>query len=196
MVTPGVTPVDEQEPRARGIALWLVPEPAAAQPIARLIATLAKRLGTPSFDPHITLLAGLTRPAEEVVRRTEGVATGIDGPLLLSPRPPEGTDEPFRCLYLPVGPTFNLLALQALARATFGVDPEGPFEPHLSLVYGWLAPSERIALVGEIAAELPGRTRFDTLDVVKTEGPVSRWSRIARFQLGGSPVAGQDHDED
>jgi hypothetical protein len=140
----------------------------------------------------VTLLSGLTRPADAVVRKAEGVAMGIDGPLLLSPGPPQGTDEPLRCLYLPIGPTFNLLALQALARATLGVDREDPFEPHLSLVYGRLPSSDRIALAREIAAELPGRTRFDTLDVVRTTGPVSRWRRSARFPLGGSPVTGQD----
>jgi 2'-5' RNA ligase len=195
MVRDEASEVAKREPRARGTSLWLVPEPVAAEALGRLITTLARRLGTPSFEPHVTLLSGLTRPAEEVVRKAEGVASGIDGPLLLSPGPPEGRDEPFQCLYLPVGPTFNLLALQALARATIGVDTEGPFEPHLSLVYGRLDSAQRSALAREVAAELPGRTRFDTLDVVRTTGPVPEWRRIGRFHLGG-PSAGRDHEPD
>jgi 2'-5' RNA ligase len=195
MVRDQASEVAGQEPRGRGTSLWLVPEPVAAEALGRLITTLARRLGTPPFEPHVTLLSGLTRPAEEVVRRAEGVASGIDGPLRLTPGPPAGSDEPFRCLYLPIGPTFNLLALQALARATFGVDPEGAFEPHLSLVYGRLESSQRIALAREVASELPGRTRFDTLDVVRTTGPVPEWRRIGRFHLG-SPTFGRDHEPD
>jgi len=195
MVRDEASEVAGGEPRARGIALWLVPEPEAGQALGRLIATLARRLGTPPFDPHVTLLAGLTRPAEEVARRAEGVANGIESALTLSLRTPEGTEEPFRCLYLPVQPTFNLLAAQALARATFGVDQEGSFAPHLSLVYGRLEAAQKVALASEVATELPGPTRFDTLDVVRTTGPVSRWGRIARFRLG-SPAAGQYGERD
>lgn len=182
---------DTGEPRARGVALWLVPEPEARQVLGRLITTLARRLGTPPFEPHVTLLSGLIRPAE-VMRKAEGVANAIESALTLSLRPPEGAEDPFRCLHSPVPPTFNLLAAQALARATFRADPEGPFAPHLSLVYGRLPASERIALAREIVAELPERARFDTLDVVKTPGPVSRWSRIGRFPLGGIQVTGRE----
>jgi 2'-5' RNA ligase len=128
---------------------------------------------------------------DEVVRRAEGVAAGIEGPIALSLQGPVGGDDPFRCLYLPVGPTFNLLTAQALARAAFGQDEEAPFAPHLSLVYGRMEASQRLALAHEIASELPGQARFDRLQVVRTTGPVSEWRHLARFPLG-SPGIGQD----
>lgn len=176
---------------ARGVSLWLVPEGEAQAALARLIADLASRCGTPPFDPHVTLLAGLGLPAGEVVRRAGTLA--LDA-LVLALRPPEGRAEPFRCLYLPVIQTLRLLHTQAVARSAFGVQDEGPYEPHLSLVYGRLDEDRKSKLAKEIAADVPPPVRFAALEVVKTEGPVGEWRRLAHIQLDGPPVGQPDTD--
>jgi hypothetical protein len=173
------------------VSLWLVPEGEAQAVLARLIATLAARLGTPSFAPHVTLLAGLALPPGEVVRRAG--ALGLD-PLVLALRAPEGRSEPFRCLYVPVVPTLRLLHTEAMARSAFGVQDEGPYEPHLSLVYGHLEEDEKAKLGKEIAPELPSPVRFAALEVVRTDGPVETWRRLSSFPVQ-SPPFGHDRDD-
>jgi 2'-5' RNA ligase len=174
----------------RGVSLWLVPDGEERALLAGLIARLSSRLGTPSFEPHVTLLPGLTRPADEVVEASRALATAIET-MVLALRPPEGREEGFRCLYLPVGETFRLLRAHALARAAFPPAEEGPFEPHLSLVYGRLAPDRKEQLLREIPPSLPPRVELAALEVVRTEGPVEAWRRLVHCPLS-RPAVGQD----
>ena len=51
-----------EEPRAKGISLWLMPEGDAHQRLSEIIDRLAARLGTTPFPPHVTLLPGVLAP--------------------------------------------------------------------------------------------------------------------------------------
>jgi hypothetical protein len=170
---------------ARGVALWLTPEEETRAALASLIADLAARFGTPAFEPHVTLLTGLRLSGTEVVRRASALALE---PLTLSLRPAEGRNQTFRCLYLPVVETLRLLHAVALARSAYGIQDEGPYEPHLSLVYGILEQDEKSKLAKEISTSVPTSIRFAALDVVKTQGPVTEWRRLARFPIDRPPV--------
>ena len=68
------------EPRARGISLWLMPEGRARERLAALIDRLATRLGTAAFAPHVTLLPGLPGPETEVLdgARVDVTTVGLD----------------------------------------------------------------------------------------------------------------------
>jgi len=177
---------------ARGVSLWLVPVDEARRALSRLIAELAERLGTPAFAPHLTLVAGVTRSADDVVRRAGDLALALE-PLSLPLRGPEGRDETFRCLYLPVGETLKLLATHALARSALRLGDEPLHEPHLSLVYGTLLPEQRLPLVAELAPRVTSRVEFAALEVVRTEGAVANWQSLAVFPFGG-PAAGHERN--
>jgi hypothetical protein len=140
---------------------------------------------------HVLLLVGLRHPAEEVVRRAGSLELEA---LTVSLRSPEGRGEPLRGLYLPVVETLRLLHDQALARSVFGVRDDSPFQPHLSLLYGVLEPAERARCAEEVAGRCPGAVRLDTLEVMRTSGPVSEWQRLGTFALD-RPPAGQESGE-
>ncbi|HEY6548756.1 MAG TPA: 2'-5' RNA ligase family protein [Vicinamibacteria bacterium] len=175
---------------ARGVSLWLLPEAAEGDRLARVISRLASRLGTPAFAPHVTLLPGLAFPKDEVVDRTAPLLTDLEA-LSVALGSPAGRDEPFQRLFLPVAMTFRLVHAHALFRSAFAPGDERPFEPHLSLVYGPLAEAEKASLLREIVPDLPKRLRLSTLEVVETEGPVEKWQSLARFPL---PVPASGHD--
>ena len=184
----------EGEPRARGVSLWLVPVDEAKAALARLIAEVAGRLGTPVFAPHVTLVGGVTRPgADDVVRRAGELALALE-PLSLPLRGPLGSDEAFRCLYLPVGETLKLLTTHALARAALRVADERKYEPHLSLVYGAVPPEQKARLLAELAPLVPSRVEFRAVEVVCTEGVVALWRTLAVFPFGG-PALGHERRE-
>jgi 2'-5' RNA ligase len=167
----------------RGTSLWLVPEGDAGARLAELVRELARRLGTTPFVPHVTLLAGLTVPTNDVLKRATQMVSSLE-PLRVPLRRPESADQFFRCLYLPVGETFKLLATHAQARMTFGIEDDAPFEPHLSLVYGELQPATREALFRELAPVVPTSFELQILEVVRTEGPVAAWRCLRRLELG------------
>ena len=183
----------EGEPRGRGVSLWLVPVDDAKAALSRLIAEVAARLGTPVFAPHVTLVAGVTRSADDVVRRAGELAMALE-PLSLPLRAPVNGDDAFRSVFLPVGETLKLLATHALARSALRVADERKYEPHLSLVYGTVPAAQKDALLYELLPLVPSRVEFAALEVVRTEGPVADWRTLAVFPFGG-PAPGHERQE-
>lgn len=168
---------------AVGISLWLVPAGEACVRLSRVISDLSRAHGTPSFEPHVTLLGGLREPLEVVLTRSTSLARAL--------RPFEArfgaagiSDEYFRCLFLVVEETPDLLEARVRARRLFGRAGDPPLLPHLSLVYGslWRQEKERIAAG---MGNLPRSASVDSLDVVRTDGPPESWQRLASLGLGG-----------
>jgi 2'-5' RNA ligase len=178
-----------QPPPAKGTSLWLMPEGEARTRLAALIDRLAVRLGTPSFAPHVTLLPGLPGPEKEVVARAASLARGIE-PLTLSLGAIDGWNEPFRCLFVRADASAALRAAHARAARAFGLDPDPEFVPHLSLVYGTLAPDRKAGLLRELAAEAAAELEARHLHVWRTQGLVAEWRELAAFALGGGPGQG------
>jgi 2'-5' RNA ligase len=168
--------------RAQGISLWLVPEGDERHLVERLIANLAAKLGTPPFAPHVTLLPGLEGREGEVLRRAKEMAATLE-PHAMPLAAVEGRSEYFRCLYARVPETLRLLTTRAQARLTFRGAGEAPFEPHLSLVYGWVSAEDKEPVIADLAVRLPKRLTCTALEVVRTEGPVADWRSLARLPL-------------
>jgi 2'-5' RNA ligase len=160
-----------------GISLWLVPEGSARDRLSRVIDRLAARLGTVPFPPHVTLLAGLTRPEEEA-RVAAAVLASSFARFAVRLGGVGGSDAFFRCLFLRAERTEALLAAHAAAARAFGRDPDPGFDPHLSLVYGELARGTRVELAQELRSIAESRFDVDRLHVWSTEGPVHEWRAL------------------
>jgi 2'-5' RNA ligase len=173
------------DPRARGVSLWLMPEGDPRERLATLIARLAARLGTQPFAPHVTLLAGVEGPEAGVVPAVARLAAAMH-PLRLRLAVVEGRDEHFRCLLARVTAEEPLRSAHALAARAFGREPDPGFLPHLSLVYGTLAPRLKASLAVELAAEAAVSFEANALHVWRTEGPVGDWREIGAFRLAAS----------
>jgi len=174
-----------EEPRARGLSLWLMPDEPARDHLGALIGSLADRLGTAPFAPHVTLLPGLSGPEGEVLDRAHVVAAELR-PLPLAFSGTHGTDAYFRCLFFRVVSTSALWDAYALAARHFGREPEETFDPHLSLAYGSLASGTRADLARELSPQLPGPLTTSHLHVWRTDGPVRDWRELAALALGST----------
>jgi 2'-5' RNA ligase len=174
-----------QEPRAKGISLWLVPEGAVRQTLAEQIQRLADRLGTPRFAPHVTLLPGIPDPETKVVDAARALAAEL-GPLSLeSSGVVDGAETHFRCLFLRLRASEALREAHARAARRLGRDPDPSFDPHLSLVYGTLDARVRAQLSRELAPRIPASFEACRLQVWRTEGPVGEWRELGSFAFGG-----------
>jgi 2'-5' RNA ligase len=172
-------------PRAKGISIWLMPEGETAARLATLVTRLAARLDTEPFVPHVTLLAGLAGPEDEVITRAASLARDL-APLTLKLSAVESRDDPFRCLFVRVEATGALRAAHAAAARAFERDPDPEFLPHLSLVYGTLAPQRKAALGREVTAEAAGSLEIRRLHVWLTKGAVGDWRELGVFPLGAA----------
>jgi 2'-5' RNA ligase len=176
------------EARARGVSLWLMPGDVVGQRLAALIEGLAARLGTRPFAPHLTLLAGLEGGASDAVLAVaRSLAAGLR-PLTVRLGSVEGRGEHFRCLIALAVPDEPLRAAHAAAARAFGREPDPSFLPHLSLVYGSLAPETKRALATEAAPVAAVSFEARHLHVWRTEGPVGDWRELGAFPFGRSPA--------
>lgn len=163
--------------------LWLMLPPEAHARFQALIARLCARLGTLLFEPHITLLGGLTGNEAELCRRTRSLAGALE-PFEVQLLEAAWLDEFFRCLFVEVAPSRALQEAHETARAAFDQRVQATFHPHLSLVYGDLAEREKENIVEEIGRVFDETLRLEELALYETGGPV--WRCVERCRLGGA----------
>ena len=162
-------------------AVWLVPDEAGRIRLASMIDRLARAHATPSFPPHVSLLAGVSLGPDELHVRLGRLALEMRA-LVVTLGPTRHAAELYRAVTLEVdGP--RLAEAHARAAAVFGRPADPAFAAHLSLVYGDLPEAVRESIVGEIARGLDGPCTLDRLDLVRTEGPPPSWRCLHTIPL-------------
>lgn len=177
------TPLAMTSGTASGISLWLEPSGPSRARFTALIRDLASELGTPVFDPHLTLLGGLAQPEPEAVEKAERLASGLPPVEVRMTRPGVGS-EFFRFVFFEVAATRELLAARAAACRAFDAADEG-FEPHLSLAYAVPGDHSPEELLRRVHGRPWGRFRSESLTVVRTSGAPAEWEVITRLPLVG-----------
>jgi hypothetical protein len=170
------------EGHGHGTSLWLMPDGTSAERLSALVSSLAARLGTPVFPPHVTLIHSLAGDEQTIVGLAAGLVEHLAGQAV-SLGPLESQAEFFRCLYLRVEPAGSLRAAHVRAAQAFGVSPDPEYLPHLSLVYGRLDPAEKERIAASVTSEVPATIALTVVEVWRTEGPAGEWSLRRRFPL-------------
>jgi len=170
---------------ARGprLSLWLVPTGAAHERAARLIRELSDRLGTPRFEPHLTLLGGLGRARADAERQA-ALAAGRLRPFTVRLTRVGQRAEYFRSLFVEAARTPELLEARAVAEEAFGAPRGAAFAPHLSLLYSRLSRPQKEPLLAEVGREWHAEFRAEALHLFSTAGDPPHWHAVARFPLG------------
>jgi hypothetical protein len=159
-----------------------MPDGASAERLSALVSSLATRLGTPVFRPHVTMLHGLARAEDELLVRAQALCANLAGQGVTL-GPVEAQPEYFRCLYLRVEPAASLRAAHTRAAQVFDVPPDPEYLPHLSLVYGRLDSPDKDRLAASVVSEAPATIELTAVEVWRTEGPVGEWRLGRRFPL-------------
>lgn len=174
---------------AAHFSLWLMPPAGPRERFAALIQTLSARLGTPRFDPHVTLCSIPGAIAEQdVVARTSALA-GQLAPVTIRLSEVAYTEEYFRSLYICADRTPELLNAHRRACRHFAGTPESDYMPHLSLVYGDLPADDKERIIGEIGRRFDSTFTADTLCLCLPDGPPQGWRLLGPFPLTGSRPA-------
>ena len=101
--------------------LWLAPVGETHARLAGVISALAVKLGAPIFAPHVTLLADLGDTEVEHLERCEALATALP-PTSITLSQPSYTAEYFRCLFMQVDATPEVMRLRTRTAAAFARD--------------------------------------------------------------------------
>lgn len=166
----------------KGYALWLVPGEPLFSRLAAQIARLSRKLATPLFEPHITLLGGITLPEEEVIARSVSLAGALK-PFQIELGKIGYLDEYFRCLFIRAVPADSILNAHQAAQEIFRQQGGPPYEPHISLIYGKLGIETKKEIAAGFAS-LAGQTfEVESLAVYRVRGAPSEWSLIQRLKI-------------
>jgi len=165
-------------------ALWLMPEGEARERLSALIRELSERHGTPAFEPHITLLGGLMPPVEEMIAGSRKLALALR-PFAVEFGAVGFLDDYWRCLFIRVRETGEVMGAGWKAREIFGRADDPPFMPHLSLMYCNMRASRKRKIISSIGERIPAAGFVAaSLHVYSTEGEPALWSEVEEISFG------------
>jgi 2'-5' RNA ligase len=164
-----------------GHALWLLPEAGAFTVLSAVIAELARAEGGPRFEPHVTLLSGITAEREHLRERVRALAGGLAPAAVVLTRARQ-RPEFFQALFLEVEGG-DLQGAHRRAAAAMGMTARAQFRPHLSLLYGDFAPARKDAILDRIGRRWDEPCTLDRLALVTPQGPPESWVCAPTFAL-------------
>jgi 2'-5' RNA ligase len=163
-------------------SLWLMPAGDLYYWLADTILDLSRKYSTPTFEPHVTLLARISGPERKIVSKSAELAQRIS-PFTLRLTRVDYLDRYYQCVFVRVATRDPLVKAHRAAREVFGLEKSPAFIPHLSLVYGDLARDVKERIVAELGWRFESTFKARSLDLVLTRGEPSAWRRLRGFGL-------------
>jgi 2'-5' RNA ligase len=172
----------DTNPIGKGYALWLMPAEPMFNLLAGEIARLSREYVTPQFDPHVTLLGGITLPEEDTLARSAALA-GSMKPFQVELGEIGYLDEYFRSLFIRVVLSDAIIKARQSACEVFGHGDKPPYMPHVSLVYGKLELETKKRIVTGLGWLSDEAFDVRSIGVYRVNGPLADWKYVERFEL-------------
>lgn len=160
-------------------SLWIMPAGDVYDRLKDIILRLSLKYSTPRFEPHITLIGGLSGSEEEILSRISRLTASLR-PFTVKLTKTEYLDEYYRCLFLRAKETDDLLNAYALAGKIFDNLQEEKYMPHLSLMYGDFPAKIKEEIAMEIG-NLDIAFEVNSIHVIMTGDNPELWQRIKEF---------------
>jgi len=178
----GDTMVKETEPAGPRYSLWLMPDGEERRQFADIITRLSERFGTPTFEPHVTLLGGLHGGERDIVKRISEIVRSMR-PIEIRTSTLHSQEDYFRQFFVQVEKSRQLMETRGRVKVLAGGRRERPYSPHISFMYGSVPYQDRETLLMEMGGELTSVFETKTLHVVDTAGTPERWRQVGAFTL-------------
>jgi hypothetical protein len=169
------------------LTLWLIPDTAAHHRLQQLISDLSYKHNAPVFEPHITLLSGITDTDLDAKNKAEYFAKKC-APIVAAIQNVEYLEEFFRCLFFTTDQSASLIAARQRAETLFEHTNIQPFIPHVSFLYGTMPVFEKQAIADELKDQFLMPLRMPTLRLVRTQRTPEYWENIAEYELNPNVV--------
>jgi len=159
-------------------SIWLMPAEDDAAMLERMVDDLARRFGSPRFQPHLTLVEDMERGVDDLALLVGQVGKGI-APFSAPVAEIGVSDLFFRSFYARFAAEGPLLELKRRAIEKILPGDITDFMPHISLAYGVAETLEKRDAVVEAENLLLGSpVHFDRVCVVASgkELPIEAWA--------------------
>lgn len=162
-------------------SLWLMPTGQVFEKLSNLVKRLAGKYESSVFEPHVTLIGGISSSKTEMILKTEKLSKAIS-PYTITLEEVSYSEHYFKALFVRVKNTSAVQETFVKAEQLFPV--EGPYMPHLSLTYGNFPPDIKQQMVIEVGDKFTDEFLVDTLYLYRTDNDkVEDWYRVKEFKL-------------
>lgn len=166
-------------------SFWLLAEEQDEAFLTTEMAALAQKLPSPAFQPHLTLLGDVPQAPETLVEMNAAIAR-VASPFVMPIDAIETSELFFRSFYARFETSPVLRALREAATTRFPA-LEGPFMPHVSLLYGIEPSPLKDTVAADASSRMKGRRiKFDRIAVTNSgnDVPIADWWCIDVRALG------------
>lgn len=161
-------------------ALWLMPIGELYDRLAQIIVELGRKHQAPVFEPHVTLVAGISGPEEIVVSQCQRLAAMVESYSVQLTKLDQ-LDEFYRCVFLRVLETGPVMETNVKARDVFGLDQGLPHMPHLSLLYGNFPEVTKRQIIQGLEEPCDLKFQADSMHLIDGRGKPPDWRRVEEF---------------
>ena len=166
----------------KGYAIWLMPEEPVYSESTGVLLSLSRECSMPAFEPHVTLLAGITAPEHETVSLCAKLASVLSS-FEVRLTTIDFLEEYYRSIFVRVAETDAIMLANGKAREVFGLRVEAPYLPHLSLLYGDVPLDVKKAIAAELGSPFARSFQASSIHLYSVAGPVSRWRLVRTFDF-------------
>lgn len=166
--------------KVKGYSIWLMPTGEAYDKFASIIKQLAKQYSAPLFQPHITLLGEIIGSEEEIIERTQQLAS-VQKSFRITLQALDYQDYYFRTLFVKAKLNKSLQTLHNRAKELFNMQDIPQYMPHLSLLYGNFSQSVKNKIIETIGRDFSEQFIVDKIHLFKTDGEVGSWYKVQLY---------------
>ncbi|MFZ1987722.1 MAG: 2'-5' RNA ligase family protein [Minisyncoccia bacterium] len=170
--------------KSTGYHIFLLPAGVVKEKASATIRELSQTYGGEPFDPHVTLLHGISPEDSSLVKGKAHTLARELAPFPLTLGNIGAEDYFFRALYVQVVITDSLRDAHVAAVRVFKLQDQGTYHPHMSLFYGSLPAHTKEEIIPSLDSYAGITFMVDRLHVYQTEGSPKEWKLIAEYPFG------------
>jgi 2'-5' RNA ligase len=163
-------------------SLWLKPTGSIYQELAKIIENLSDKYSAPIFEPHVTLIGGLTDSENNIIKKTLRLVNLVK-PIKIKLTRIGYLNEYYRCIFLIAEETKSLMNMNLKAREIFGHKQDTKFLPHLSLLYGNFNSKLKEEIIRSLRDKIDIEFDARSMYLVYTGNKPKDWYEIKKFLL-------------
>ena len=168
-------------------SIWLIPaEERVYGELQNTINSISRQYSTPKFEPHVTLMAGISGTEESVLESTQYLASRIDR-CMVALGSVSRSREYFRSLFVRIQKNMEIERAAELAKEVFEKYYTREYTPHMSFLYADMQDGQKDRIIEEFGlvplVRRLGAFTAGSLSLYYTYGRVDEWQRIREFRL-------------
>ena len=167
----------------RTFGFWVIPDNPLYKRVQEIIDRYSKRLDTPVFLPHMTLLGTVRGKKTEILQKAENAVKTIE-PFVLTVGEVEFSTTYFQCVFARVKTTAKLMEVHQTLGKHLDWSNDHVYMPHISLVYADVDMKTREGISNEI--KLPNLEFLASkLAIVKADSlDPKTWDIVEKIRFG------------